>query len=59
MLTKRLRQEWRDYERRKRQEFREEIGDETVREIRQEDMARRQIVSRRAKRKITHGPLTA
>lgn len=58
MLTKRLRQEWRDYERRQRQEFREEIGDDVVRDIRQEDMARRQIVSRRAKRKITHGLLS-
>lgn len=58
MLTKRLRQEWRNYERRQRQETRKEFGDDITREIRSEEMSKRHIVSHRAKRKITHGPLT-
>lgn len=57
MLTKRLKEEWRDWERRERKLQREEFGDQLARDLRSEDMARRQIVSRRAKRKITHGPM--
>lgn len=55
MLTKRLRQEWREWNRR---EKKENFEDPIAREIRQEEMEARKIVSRRAKRKITHGPLT-